>query len=244
MILTERKEFDMKLHLTTGIFDGYNNRDGILLCGYEFGGSSDDDDDADETSENKRPQKENDCVISNKKPFYGEGWPWRYDSVIIKWFELWGHPLSKEKKPFEKTIAQTNWCNTQNPRMPSKYQDKWEKLLDPVQVENFLHHVRTLQPRLILFFGAELIQVLQNPKVLEPFQKIVGKLVPVDGKRSICLQKESKSRRFNVWLQNFERCKVVCLPHPTGAHVSDDYIKLFKDEIGSRIQEVKTLKGI
>jgi hypothetical protein len=228
----------MRLNLDTDIFDGYNNRDGILICGYEWGG---DDDDSPQTEQ--PPATGTKCIFSNKTPFYGERWPWPYDARIIEWFALWGHPLSKEMGAFEKTIAQTNWCNTQNPNMQG--QDYLKKLLAPEQVENFIYHIKTLQPRLILFFGSKLIEALQYPDALKPFEEIVGKLTLIDGENSIYLQKESKGRRFKIWFQNFEKCKIVCLPHPTGSHgLSYDYIAQFKDEIGSRIQEVKTLKGI
>jgi hypothetical protein len=233
----------MDLNLANGLFEGFNDKDGIMLCGYEWGYSKKDQEDDEKLNAPVLDRSKNDAVFSNKATFYGErANEWHYDQRIIKWFALWGHPLGKEKGDFEKTIVQTNWCDTQGYRMEGNY---WEKLLAPQQVNNFLKHVRVLQPRLILFFGSQMIQILQDVRVLEPFQDIVGKIVPIGGKPFVFLEKDFQGRKFNICFQNFERCKVVGLPHPKGARgLQDAYITLFKDEIGSLIQEVKVLKHI
>ncbi|MDR1647269.1 MAG: hypothetical protein LBR88_04430 [Zoogloeaceae bacterium] len=234
----------MDLNLANGLFKGFNDKNGIMLCGYEWGYSKKDQENDEKSNAPALDLSKNDAVFSNKATFYGErANGWRYDQRIIKWFALWGHPLGKEKDDFEKTIVQTNWCNTQGHRVEENY---WEKLLAPQQVDNFLEHVRVLQPRLILFFGSQIIHILQDTRVLGRFQDIVGKIVPIDGKPFVLRKKEDfQGRKFDIGFQNFEHCKVVGLPHPNGTRgLQDDYIALFKDEIGSLIQEVKVLKHI
>jgi hypothetical protein len=237
-----QKEFEMEnmgIHTTTGIFKGYNDHEGILVCGYEFGGG--DEESCDEVPQNADcPQTKLDCIFSNGELCFGEGWKkWRFQQGVIRWFGLWGHPLTKEKGDFEKTIINTNWCNTQNPDMQG--QDYLKKLLDPEQVKNFLYHIQTLRPRLILFFGVKIIDALQKNDALKPFEEIMGKGNPVER-----LEKPFQGGEgvFGIRVQTFEKCKVVCLPHPSKYPPSDANIALFKDEIGSRIQEIKTLKGI
>jgi hypothetical protein len=236
----------MKLNLANGLFKGYNDKDGIMLCGYEWGFGKADQEYEKRVEKGEAPAldiSKNNAVFSNKASFYGEqAKKWHYDRRIIKWFELWGHPLSEKEDAFEKTILQTNWCNSLDDHMKENPQDK---LLVPEQVENFLYHVRTLQPRLILFFGSKMIEILQDSRVIKPFQEIVGRIVPIDGKPFVLRQKEFEGKRFKVGFQDFEKCKVVCLPHPSSSvGLANAYIVLFKDEIGSRIQEVKTLKHI
>jgi hypothetical protein len=238
-----RRKERIVLNLATGLFKGYNDKDGIMLCGYEWGYSK-----ADREREEKQGPpvldfSKNDAVFSNKAAFYGEcAKNFRYDQRIIKWFGLWGHPLSEEKGAFEKTLVQTNWCDGCDHHVEGDYRDK---LLAPDQVANFLKHVETLRPRLILFFGSRMIGILQDRRVIAPFQEIAGKIVPIDGKPLLILRKDFQGQGFNVGFQDFERCQVVGLPHPAGTHgLSDDYIALFRQEIGSRIQEVKKLKHI
>lgn len=249
--------------LLTPVFAGHNKPEGILVCGYEQGGETANvqEEVARWLSLWERPAEKGafEQEIGKEGPHDIDVFSrkvWGFEKKIIEWFRRWGHSLEgKENELFAQTIAQINWCTTRNSSMRNpktgkslSWQETLKKLLDPVQVENFLHHVRTLQPRLILFFGAQLINALNDEKVLERFQDLVGK-----GKPAKPMQKEFKGKTKDnkyVWFQNFKRrdgkeCDVVCLPHATGRMPpDDDYIALFKDEISPLIQEVKNLKGI
>ena len=172
------------------------------------------------------------CTFANKEKCYGpDARTWRYDNRVIKWFSLWGHSLNRiDPRGFEKSIVQTNWCNTQAHSM--KNVDYRKKLTDPIQIENFIAHVDYLRPRLILFMGTQLIHALQHPPVMDRFTAICGNIVtPLHPEK-----KQTKGRNLNVWFQSFYNCQVVGLPHPTGARgLSDDYVALFRDEIGQLI---------
>jgi hypothetical protein len=228
------------LNIATGLFKGYNDKDGIMLCGYEWGYSKADQENADYPV---LDFSKNNAIFSNKASFYGEiAKNWRYDQRIVKWFGLWGHPLGEKKDAFEKNLVQTNWCDTDGHHVEGNY---WNKLLAPDQIANFLKHVKELKLRLILFFGSQMIRILQDSRVIIPFQEIMGKIVPIDSQPLVILKKDFQCKRFNVGFQNFEHCKIVGLPHASGSHgLSDGYIVLFKKEIGERIQEVKNLKHI
>jgi hypothetical protein len=161
---------ERQLNIATSIFPGFNDKHGILLCGYEWGG----DPDAADVDLARLETIEH--TFSNKAPAYGkEALNWRYDQRLIKWFGLWGHPLSQEGLggDFEKTLVQSNWRDTQAPTL--KDEDIEKKLLDPEQVENFLFHVERLEPRVIFFLGIKQIECLQSPKVLPGFEAIAGK---------------------------------------------------------------------
>ncbi|GHS90032.1 hypothetical protein FACS189487_11280 [Campylobacterota bacterium] len=224
-----------ELNIATGLFKGYNDKEGIMVCGYEWGYSKADlERDSKNDSPPPQDSSENNAIFSKN--------PYPFARRIIKWFSLWGHPLSEKEDAFEKTIVQTNWCDTQAHHVEENY---WDKLLATDQLANFLKHVKELQPRLILFFGSKQIEVLQDSRAIAPFQEIVGKIVAIDGQPLVIKQKEFNGTQFKVGFQNFERCKIVSLPHPSGSQgLSDDYIALFKDEISERIQEVKNLKHI
>ncbi len=228
----------MELSIGNGIFQGFNDREGIMLCGYEWGWSKADQARNSEFQEPAEGKIE--VAFSCKAQHFGpKANAWRYDKNIKKWFELWGHALNSDQADgFEKTIVQTNWCDTQNHHIDGSYE---RKLLDDEQIRNFIFHVNELKPGLILFFGTKLIACLQNEKVLGKFVDIMGAVaVPLK-----FVQKDFSGRRFRVGFQDFENCKIISLPHPSSSRgLSDEYIKLFSPEIGAAILEVKQAKNI
>lgn len=231
-----------KFNVATGIFKGFNDNQGIMLCGYEWGGDEEEQD-TDEITSTQGVGLENLGVIfSNKAPHYGvaaESWP--YDRRIRNWFKIWGHELDRNDTggPFEKCILQTNWCDTQARNMHN--QNYSDKLLDASQVKNFLSHVQFFKPRLILFFGSSMINFLNSEIVLGKFCEIMG---PVTENINFPI-KPFDGKKFKVGFQSFQNCDIVSLPHPSGSRgLSDDYIALFSPEIGEKIREVKKIKQI
>lgn len=226
-------------NVATGIFNGFNNKQGIMLCGYEWG---EDDADSTEISVNAGSVSNLGVTFSNKMPFYGEranSWP--YDKKIMAWFKLWGHELNRNDVggDFEKCLLQTNWCDTQANNMNGiNYQSK---LLAPDQVDNFINHVEHFEPRVLMFFGSSMGKFLNDTKVLPRFVGILGKEVD-----KFQFQKMPFSgKRFNVGFQSFERCNVVSLPHPSGSRgLSTEYIDLFTPQIEKILSEFKKFKGI
>jgi hypothetical protein len=227
-------------NVATGIFPRFNDKLGIMLCGYEWGGGGD------EVSGGERvnaSEVENLGVIfSNKAPFYGsDAEKWRYDRNVREWFRVWGHELRRDGVggDFEKCLLQTNWCDTQAPNMKNVNYQK--KLLDPVQIENFIDHVKHFEPRVLIFFGSQMGRILNAKEVLTKFQEVVGTEI-----EPLRYEKYPYSgRRFNVAFQKFERCNVVALPHPSGSHgLSSEYIKLFAPKIDKLLSDFKRSRGI
>lgn len=220
------------------LFPGFNDNQGIMLCGYEWGFSKSD-------QYTSLIQERNRIGVphafSNKAAEYGEiANSWKYDQRIIYWFELFGHKLSQRETGgnFEKCLLQTNWCDTQNNKMEGDY---WSKLLEPSQADNFITHIEMFKPRLIFFFGSQIIKILQSDKVLPRFIETAGEVTELLSFRT----KVFNGRVFNIGFQGFENCKTVCFPHPSGSHgLSDDYIKLFSPEIGKLIQEFREFKRV
>jgi hypothetical protein len=225
-------------NIGNSIFPGFNDIQGLMLCGYEWGFSS-----CDQKASQIQEKKRNGVphVFSNKAAEYGEAAnSWKYDQRIIYWFELFGHRLIQKEAGgnFEKCLLQTNWCDTQNNKMEGDY---WSKLLAPSQVNNFISHVEMFRPRLIFFFGSQIIKILQSDKVLPRFIKTAGKITEPLSYRA----KEFDGRVFKIGFQCFEHCKAVCFPHPSGSHgLSDEYIKLFSSGIGELIREFREFKRV
>jgi hypothetical protein len=227
-----------ELNIGNSLFTGFNDKHSLMLCGYEWGFSKADSE-ALEDGQHARAGVPH--VFSNKAIEYGNiANNWVYDRKIVDWFALWGHPLSREGigSDFEKCIVQTNWCDTENHHISGNYD---QKLLAPEQVDNFIAHVRALQPRVIIFFGSKMLQLLQLQPVLSRFESVVGqkKGNPIFEKKSF------PGRAFRVGFQDFERARIVNLPHPSGSHgLRNDYIALFAEKIGSIISDYKVFKSI
>ncbi len=230
----------MDLNVGHSIFPGLNDQNGLMICGYEWGFSKEDQRLFDSGEPVFHNQTAN-TTFSNKYPAHGErALSWRYDNRIIKWFSLWGHPLSRDGlgDDFEKCILQTNWCNTDGHKIRENY---YTKLTNPQQLKNFIHHIKTFTPDLIFFMGSEMINILQDKRVMGMFSEEMG-----DPKSPPRInQKPFPGRRFKISFQEFEKCKVVSFPHPSSSRgLSDEYIGLFSEDIGHLITEIKNKKGI
>lgn len=212
-------------------------RGGLMICGYEWGYSKKDEQE-DALGLDQQVNHDAGCTFANKMLCYGpRALKWRYDNTIMKWLGLWGHPLNRsDPGSFEKSIVQTNWCNTQEHSMSGDY----SKLHDPEQIDNFIWHINYFRPRVVLFMGSRLIDALQAPAVRNKFEEIAGKCM----KEASAKQKPFDGRRFKFVFQSFERCEVIGLPHPSSSHgISDEYIKLFSDEMGSLLQGFRLWLG-
>ena len=225
------------LNLSNSIFQGYNDKHGLMICGYEWGWSK-----ADEAAyvagEYKLPENKIDHTFANKSLYFGEqAKKWRYDNTIKIWFEMWGHPLDENELggAFEKSLVQTNWAATQGNKI-----DNPNKFLQPEHVDNFLYHIEKLRPKLILFMGSNLTNYLNRANVLPRFEQLVGKQTqPLR-----VVQKDFSGTRFKIRFQSFENCEVVCLPHPSASRgLSYDYIALFEPEMNRILSDFKTTRG-
>ena len=227
-------------NLATGVFPGFNDKAGVMLCGYEWGGGEDDVTVKEVQLTVAEPVM--DVIFSNKAPRYtsvAESWP--FDRKVRDWFRLWGHELRRDGLggDFEKTILQTNWCDSQAPNMKGVNYEK--KLLDPTQISNFLQHIEEFEPLVLMFFGSSMGRFLNSAAVKTRFQEVVGQEIEK-------LQFEKlpfEGRRFQVGFQRFERCTVISLPHPSGSRgLSPEYIKLFASTIGGILTDYKVHRGL
>lgn len=216
------------------IFPGFNDKNGVMLCGYEFGYNKHD----------QYLEKHRIDEIEEKKSeintFYGKSkiYDSPYDLRIIKWFGFFGHLLGIDDgcSPFDKCLLQTNWCDGQG-----TYVNDYAKFLSKENSENFLSIVEAFLPGILIFMGAKQINYLQTPAVMSRFTGIFGtEISPLDVR-----QKQFHGRKFKISFQTFERISIISLPHPSGTRgLSDDYIKLFAPEIKAIIDSYKKLKNI
>ena len=226
--------YESHLNIGNTVFPGFNDKKGIMLCGYEWGYSARDkyletyhQDDIDK----KRAQAN---TFFKKSQIFGSP----YDRNIIKWFHFFGHPLGDDDgfSSFDKCLVQTNWCDTQDTKFSG-----YAKLLSDANVENFLNIVEHFRPKVLFFFGVMQIRALQSASLKSRFCDIFGKEVtPLS-----FYQKPFTGRRFNIGFQRFDSVDIVAMPHPSGTRgLSDAYIRLFGDEIGQILASYRMGKGV
>lgn len=215
------------VNIGNSVFKGFNDKHGLMICGYEWGFSKADQEELNSESY-QAPTEEIEHTFANKARHFGDiANKWRYDNTIKKWFELWGFPLNLEELggDFEKSIVQTNWANTQGHSLSNS---DYDKLLQREQVDNFLYHVEAFEPKIIMFMGSKMMDYLQYSDILERFKSIMGNNL----EDRYIIQKDSISTKFKVHFQSFEKCEVIGLPHPSGSQgLSHEYIEQFKPEI-------------
>lgn len=208
------------LNVMTACFDE-NRAGGIMVCGINWGGDP-----------NGEPSHESASFFSDEAV---NNYPYR--NRLLKWFNLWGEPLETKRGKegaFERSIVQTNWLSDQTPTMHGR------SIVEAcvAKKSDFLFHLQTLRPRIILFCGSTLSKALNDPRCKAGAEGSLGVST------SLCwLQKHHRDadgkvcKRFRVGIQRFGQCDVVGLPHPTGCHgLSDDYIKEFRPEISRILQ--------
>ena len=211
-----------QLNVETGWFDE-NKDSGIMICGINWGG------DPSKTYPGQRPSFFSDKEVSN----------YSYRNRLSRWFELWGHPLEIEsgrEGPFERSITQTNWLLDRDATM--KKRDTFSECKE--QHNNFLFHVRVLNPRLIILCGIVLNDVLRSLSRANLLNDEFGRIISSRTLRKDVFASVKKLKRFRVEVDEYEKRTVLALPHPTGSiGLSDNYIAAFKSDVSPIFAEFK-----
>ena len=205
-----------------------NELGGLMICGINWG------------SDPESPATEEDASFFsdsrvNKYP---------YRNRLSEWFKSWGHEFVTEigsEGPFERSIAQTNWLPDQSISLKGRNVIKEAK----ENPDNFLRHLEALRPRLLILCGASsLMPALNSPDCLRCVEKVLGAaarpyLPPLQ--HDVMQENGRKARRFRVFIQKFEQCDVLGLPHPTGSRgLSNLYMQQFSKEIDPLIKKFKS----
>ncbi len=197
------------------------NRNGIMICGYEWGFSKEDQlavKEGEYTHEEKSffsDQSVNDCAYRNR---------------IVSWLDALGLPLtSKDPGVIERSIVQTNWMDSQDHQVAG---DIYIRLRE--QKENFLNHLAYFKPKIVLFFGVRQLEVL-NKEILQEIEKILG----CNTQKERYIQKELKHcKSYKIGFQSFEKAEMIAFPHPaTRGGICDHYIEAYHDDIAPIFQK-------
>ena len=206
-----------------------NKNGALMLCGINHGYSKKDKY-LDETGVD---------MMSSCKSFFSDiktnNYPFR--ERIVSWFSLWGYNLEREcAKPFsfEKSLFQTNWLQTCTSNIRGC--DIAKECID--DSDSFFETCRMLEPKVVFFFGSNLIHAFSSKQLSGKVESIFGSK---KGEAKF-FQKDIESggkilRRFKIGFLNYENLSVVSFPHPTGSRgVDSEYIKSVKIEISLAIK--------
>lgn len=202
---------------------------GILVCGLNWGGTA----------------KENDTFFTeNEKQFISHPIYNNYKFVnrIVKWFSLFGHELSSVNPgKFEKSFVYTNWLTSQSPQFDKS--NPYSKLLqDTNHIVSIIHQ---LKPSIIFFFSKNMIFAINEVDIYDRVKSILGpkkELIELSSSQAI---KRTSFKKFKIYKQEYENCIIISLPHPTGSKgLSNDYIDLFRVDIGNVLNQFKDINKI
>jgi ribosomal protein S25 len=205
-----------------------NKEGGLLLCGLNHGYSKEDE----------RQDAAGVDRSDSHKSFFSDvnvnGYKFR--NRIVTWFSLWGHPLVRlpeDAGPFERSIHQTNWLQTcSNNVKDLNIEDECIEDSD-----SFLQTCAILKPRVLFFFGKDLMWAFSSKRLSDKVESIFGeKIGKISWHQKDIYSNGKLCRRLRFGFLHYERLTVVVLPHATGAQgVSDDYIESFKPEMSAVI---------
>ena len=237
LIKEENLMIDLPVH--TLITD--ENKEGcLLICGLNHGYSKDDErkDAAGVDRSGSHKSFFSDMNVNN----------YEFRNRIVTWFSLWGHQLArlpKDAGPLERSIHQTNWLQTCSNNVDDlNVEDECIKDSD-----SFLQTCAILRPRLVSFFGKELMWAFSSKLLSDKVESIFGaKIGKISWHQKDIYSNGKLCRRFRFGFLHYERLTVVVLPHATGARgIAADYIEAFKPEMSAVIdtwwerQKVKLL---
>ena len=200
-----------------------NSNGGLMICGVNPGYSVKD-----------KKQERNPQVGKIKKSFFSDRTVHdnNFRNRIVKWFELWGYKLARDsgkEGPLERSIIQTNWLVGRSENMKGKSTIGYCVHFN----QEFLIKLNRFKPSAIIFLSQDLMESLHILSMDTEFSNILGMPSgnPTYHKKTLNLNGKP-CRRFRVGFHDYEKARILSLPHPTGSiGLHDQYIHEFQDEI-------------
>lgn len=196
---------------------------GIMVCGINFGYSAEDE----------RLEQQAGAVPVQSKSFFSDALvnQTRFRDRVLKWLMSWELPLKTERGQagaFEKSFFQTNWLNTATRSITSEGAINKNVLLD--NAGSVLALIEERKPSVIIFLGADLIDVLNDIRIRERVTSILGER---SGNAKVYRANLPNYRgtRFKLLAQRWGATQIIGLPHPQSRGLSDDYVAALRPPI-------------
>lgn len=197
-----------------------NLHGGIMVCGINFGYSVED-----EGLEQSGTPRQMDAASFFADRSVNNT---RFRNTVLKWLASWGLPFSYvpgDEKAFDRSFFQTNWLNTQTRSVQSD-----EKITVGMMVkeaDSILTLIEERKPSVILFFGAQIIEALNDISIRA---RVVSVLGARSGNAEIHRANlaNHKGTKFKMLTQTFGETLIVGLPHPQTIGITDEYMAALK----------------
>ncbi|MDR1849913.1 MAG: hypothetical protein LBQ75_07725 [Zoogloeaceae bacterium] len=196
-----------------------NLNGGIMICGLNFGTDPGDDSNTVKRLCEYLSLKKSLDDPENWRTFYPDvvGMS-RFDSRIFKWFDLWGHPLEGRKGSegaFEHAFFHRNWSLTQTKTANLSDDMLVREALEP---DGILHVLEKRLPSVIMFFGTRLVGLLNDERIRDRVENILGKRSDKE--------KIDPVGKYKMQTQVFGKTHIIGLPHPRAAVAYKDIVAL------------------
>lgn len=191
-----------------------------MICGINFGYSKEDErqDFAGEAHEPEPLSFFSNKAVNNT----------RFRNRLLTWLDSWGICLATSfgnEGAFERSFFQTNWLATQTNSVTSEGAITVNMLVH--EADGVLTLLQERKPTTIILVGAALIEALNDIKLRERVESILGaRSGNAIIHRGTVLGKPSK--QFKVLTQSFGSTQVISLPHVQSLGLTDDYMASFR----------------
>lgn len=196
-----------------------NRVGGIMVCGINFGYSKEDErlEGAEEEREAEHLSFFSDTAVNDT----------RYRNRLLTWLSLWGVPLKTTagtEGEFERSFFQTNWLPTQTHSVTSDGAITINVLVK--EADGLLTLLHERRPKTVIFVGAILIEALNDIRLRERVESILGAR---SGNAVVHRASSSSSSRkaFKLLTQSFGSTQIVSLPHVQSRGLTDNYMEGF-----------------
>lgn len=151
----------------------------------------------------------------------------RFRNRLLTWLSLWGMPLETSAGSdgtFEHSFFQTNWLPTQTHSVTSDGTITINGLVS--EADGLLTLLQERKPKAIIFVGAILIEALNDIRLRERVESILGAR---SGNAVIHRGSSPSSPRkaFKLLTQSFGSTQVISLPHVQSRGLTDNYMAGF-----------------
>ncbi|WP_149425825.1 hypothetical protein [Oryzomicrobium terrae] len=196
-----------------------NKQGGVMVCGINFGYSEEDKSRDDSGSSLKvEPLSFFSDMAVNKT---------RFRDRLLTWLSSWGVDLatsSGSEGGLERSFFQTNWLNTQTNSVSSDGVISNDLLVK--EAGGILDLMQDRKPKLIILVGSCLIEVLNDIRIRERVELILG-----ERSGNAIIHRVDfpamQGRKFKVFTQSFGNAKVIGLPHVQSRGLTNEYMARF-----------------
>ncbi|MGE4368644.1 MAG: hypothetical protein AB7E12_03100 [Burkholderiaceae bacterium] len=197
-----------------------NLNGGIMVCGINYGYSDKEEAmDAQGITQEAEPLSFfSDATVNNS----------RYRSRILSWLASWGIHLETQpgrEGALERSFWQTNWLDTQSRSVSSHEKVGLEALVN--DADGILGLIANRQPSLIIFIGRDLIEALNDIRLRERVETILG---PRPGKPTeiFAATTNNAGTRFRMHVQSFKNASIICMPHTATRGLTNEQVASFE----------------